>query len=280
MRTLVALAAATLAVSTPSHVIRLALLPLGGVSPATRAKQAKPLADYLERQTGYQVDVTVGKTYADVLDQVVEGKVDMAHLGGYLYVQAHEKCGVVPLVQTKESRDISCVFVTHPDSGIHDLNDLIGKTWAFGDPKSTSGYVMPNYFLDINDLPVRSTFKSVVFSGSHWNTLADVASYKVDAGAVEIRVYQNAMRKHEYSPDDLRVFWTTPSFPDNVWAVQKTMPRAEQSAIQRAFLELTPGVPADVPVLKFLDASGCLVPRNEEYSKVRDAVHLEGLLLK
>lgn len=256
-------------------VIHYGVMPKG--DPAQQKMTLQPIVRYLEAQTGAKVSLEVAPDLNALIQGCVAGKYDVAHMSGYAYVQVHERAGWLPIVQGTLAHRMHSVFITQTGSDIKNINDLKGKTFAFGDPNSAAEYLMPTYFLDLNNLPARATFKRFVFS----KTVAeDLVNYKVDAAVMEEVNYKHALKRSLIAPGQTRVFYITPEFPDNVWACSKSLAPALQQRWSQAFLRLTPKTPTDKRLLDILRAPGFLVPRNEDYAKVREAELMEGLMTR
>src|SRR5882762_2586126 len=128
-----------------SKVLRLSMIPT--TDPGKMARESEPLVAYLEKATGAKVELTVPLNYAAVVEAFGADKVDIAYFGGFTYVQAHKRFGALPLVQRDRDQAFHALFITQADSPITSLADLAGKSFAFGDVNSTSGHLMPEYFM-------------------------------------------------------------------------------------------------------------------------------------
>jgi phosphonate transport system substrate-binding protein len=267
--------AALAAVAVHVGVIHYAMIPKG--DPAKQMQAMQPILQYFEQQLGTSIVLDIPKDYKTLIEGCQSGKYDVAHLGGYAYVQVHEQAGWVPLVQGALAHAMRTVFITQTSSDIKTLDDLKGKTFGFGDPNSASDYLMPTYFLDLNNLPARATFKKFSFTRQ---AVEDVANYRLDAAAVEEVNFQHALKVGTVTPAQVRVFYTTPAFPDNLWAARKDFPSDLRIKWTQAFLRLDAKNPRDKKILDFLRTPSFVVPRNEDFAKVRDAELLEGLLTR
>ena len=132
---------------------------------------------------------------------------------------------VVPLVQREEDEKFRSVFITS-DPAIKTLADLKGKNVSFGSQSSTSGHLMPRSFLLEAGIDPDKDFKRVAYSGAHDATIAAVASGKVDAGALNISVWDKFVADKKVDPAKVRVFYTTPTYYDYNWTVHADMPAA------------------------------------------------------
>ena len=122
----------------------------------------------------------------------------------------------IPIVQREEDAKFTSKFIT-ADPNIKSLNDLKGKTFAFGAPSSTSGSLMPRYFLQQAGLNPEKDFKNVAFSGAHDATVAFVAAGKADAGVLNASVWEKLVEAKKVDTDKVRVFATTPPYFDYNW---------------------------------------------------------------
>ena len=134
--------------------------------------------------------------YAAVVESLATGKLDLAWLGGFTFVQAKIRTHgtAIPLVQREEDARFTSRFITaNPD--VKTLADLKGKTFAFGAPSSTSGSLMPRFYLQQAGLNPENDFKNVAFSGAHDATVAFVASGKVEAGVLNASVWDKLVEQ-------------------------------------------------------------------------------------
>ena len=127
-----------------SVALRISMIPT--MNPGKIIRESTPFIDYLEKETGAKVELTVPTNYAAVVEAMASDRVDIAYLGGFTYVQASARAGAKPLVQRQKDQTLHSLFITQPDSAIRSLGDLKGHSFAFGDVNSTSGHLMPAYF--------------------------------------------------------------------------------------------------------------------------------------
>ena len=137
--------------------------------------------------------------YAAVVEGLATNKIDLAWLGGFTFVQARMRTngGAVPIAQRAEDAVFTSRFIVPAGSTAKTLADLKGKTFAFGSPSSTSGHLMPRYFLLQAGIDPERDFKSVAFSGAHDVTVAFVASGRAEAGVLNASVLRQADREQE-----------------------------------------------------------------------------------
>ena len=171
------------------EVLRVSAIP--DEAPTELQRKFAPLGAYLEAETGMKVSFVPVTDYAAVVEALATRKIDMAWLGGFTFVQAsiRTKGTAVPLVQRAEDAKFTSRFITASE-GIKGFADLKGKTFAFGAPSSTSGHLMPRYFLGQEGINPDRDFKNTAFSGAHDATVAFVQAGKVDAGVLNASVWE------------------------------------------------------------------------------------------
>jgi phosphonate transport system substrate-binding protein len=225
-----------------------------------------------------KVELTVPTNYAAVVEALVADQVDFAYLGGFTYVQAHQRAGVLPLVQREGDRHFHSLLITRTGSPIHGIADLAGKTFSFGDVNSTSGHLMPDYFLRQAGHDPATFFGAVQYSGGHDATVLAVANGKVDAGAVDETVYKTMLAKGVVTPQQVRVFYTTPDFLDYVWVARKGLAPATREKLARAYLALSPATPEGKQLLELLRGKKFVRADDASYGRLREAAKATGLL--
>ena len=266
------------AVAQAQQVLRVTAIP--DESPTELARKFAPLGAYLESKLGMKVEWTPVTDYAAAVETVVNKKIDLAWFGGFTFVQANVRSGgkIVPLVQREEDEKFRSVFITDAKSGIAKLEDLKGKTLSFGSASSTSGHLMPRSFLLAAKVNPDVDLKRVAFSGAHDATIAAVASGKVDAGALNISVWEKFVADKKVDPSAVKVFYTTPAYFDYNWSVHADMPQALQDKIKAAFLALDPNTPQGKEILGLQRATKFIPSKPENYNGIKAAAENAGLL--
>ncbi|WUR15216.1 putative selenate ABC transporter substrate-binding protein [[Empedobacter] haloabium] len=282
MKLISVLAAGLLLVSGSSsaqQVLRVSAIP--DEAPTELQRKFKPLGEYLEKKTGMKVEFTPVTDYAASVEGLINRKLDMVWFGGFTFVQAKERSRgqVVPLVQRVEDEKFRSVFVT-TSPAITKLADLKGKTLSFGSESSTSGHLMPRSFLLAAQIDPDSDLKRIAFSGAHDATVAAVAGGKVDAGALNISVWEKLVGEKKVDPSKVRVFYTTPPYYDYNWTVRADMPAELKKKITDAFLALDASTPEGKQILELQRASKFIPTRAENYTAIEAAAKNAGLLKK
>lgn len=260
------------------QVLRVTAIP--DESPTELARKFAPLGQYLEAKLGVKVEWTPVTDYAAAVEALVNKKVDLAWFGGFTFVQAQQRAGgkIIPLVQREEDAKFRSVFITDAKSGINRLEDLKGRTLSFGSPSSTSGHLMPRSYLLAAKVNPDVDLKRISFSGAHDATIAAVASGKVDAGALNISVWEKFVADKKVDPAQVRVFFTTPGYFDYNWSVHADMPLALREKLSAAFLVLNDGNPQGKEILATQRATRFIATNPENYNGIRAAAENAGLV--
>jgi phosphonate transport system substrate-binding protein len=280
---LLAAAALGLAGAAPSalaqaHVLRVSAIP--DEAPTELQRKFKPLGDYLKAETGMDVQFTPVTDYAAVVEGLANNKIDMAWLGGFTFVQAKLRTngGVVPIVQRAEDEKFTSKFIVPSDSPLKTLAELKGKTFTFGSPSSTSGHLMPRFFLQRDGIDPEKDFKAVAFSGAHDATVAFVASGRADAGVLNASVWDKLVEAGNPNAAKVRVLATTPSYYDYNWTVRPGLDAALTRKLSDAFLKLDPANPAHKEIMALQRASKFLPSKVSNYDGIESAAKAAGLI--
>jgi phosphonate transport system substrate-binding protein len=271
------LTAASAAAQNTPGVLRVSAIP--DEAPTELQRKFKPLGEYLAKATGLRVEFTPVTDYAASVEGLINHKLDMVWFGGFTFVQANDrsKGKVVPLVQRVEDEKFRSVFITTA-ADIKTLADLKGKTLTFGSESSTSGHLMPRSYMLAAKIDPDTDLKRVAYSGTHDATVAAVAGGKVDAGALNISVWEKLVEQKKVDTSAVRVFYTTPGYYDYNWSVSSTMPAAMQKKITDAFLALDPAKPADKEILDLQRATRFIPTRASNYTQIEAAAKNARLL--
>ena len=248
-------------------------------SPTELARKAAPLMKYLEKTLGMKVEFTPVTDYAASVEALANKQVDMAWYGGFTFVQANVRSGgkAIPLVQREEDEKFRSVFITS-DPGIKTLADLKGKSVSFGSPSSTSGHLMPRSFLLQANIDPDKDFKRVAYSGAHDATIAAVAAGKVDAGALNISVWEKFVAEGKVDTTKVKVFFTTPGYFDYNWTVHAEMPAAQREKLTKAFLNLDRNTAEGKEILDLQRATRFVATKADNYKGIEQAARSAGIL--
>ena len=260
-----------------ADVLRVSAIP--DEAPAELQRKFAPLGKYLEKETGLKVSFVPVTDYAAVVESLATKKLDLAWLGGFTFVQAKIRTGgtAIPIAQREEDARFTSKYVT-ADPAIKTLADLKGKTFAFGAPSSTSGSLMPRFFLQQAGLNPEKDFKTVAYSGAHDATVAFVAAGKADAGVLNASVWDKLVELKKVDPEKVRVFATTPPYFDYNWTVRGDLDPALIKKLTDAFLKLDPNNPEHKEIMALQRASKFIPSKKENYDGIEQAARSAGLL--
>lgn len=249
-------------------------------APTELQRKFKPLGDYLQKETGLQVQFTPVTDYAAVVEGLANRKIDLAWLGGFTYVQAKLRTQgqALPIVQRVEDEKFTSKFIVPADSPAKTLADLKGKTFAFGSASSTSGHLMPRYFLLKEGIQPDRDFKAVAFSGAHDATVAFVAAGRAEAGVLNASVWDKLAEAKNPNAAKVRVLATTPPYYDYNWTVRPGLDPAITKKLADAFLKLDPANPEHKEIMALQRASKFIPTKPSNYDGIEQAARSADLL--
>lgn len=184
------------------------------------------IADYLTKSLGFEVSYVPVKSYTASVQAFKNDEVQMAWFGGLSGVQARLAVpGSVAVAQGVEDEHFISYIIAHASTGLQEEQvlpaEIAGKTFTFGSKGSTSGRLMPEYFIreQFGKSP-EELFSRVGFSGDHSKTIALVQSGGYQIGAVNFKVWENEMEAGNIDPAKVSIIWKTPEYPDYNWTVR------------------------------------------------------------
>jgi phosphonate transport system substrate-binding protein len=239
-----------------------------------------PLTKYLERTVGTKVEFVPVNDYPAAVEALVNKQVELVWFGGFTYVQAQIRSGgkIIPIAQREEDTNFRSVFITQTNSGIKRLTDLKGKQVSFGSQSSTSGHLMPRFFLLEAGVDPDKDFKRVAYSGAHDATIASVVSGRVDAAALDITVWRKFVAENKVDTSKVDVFFTTPPYFNYNWSVHADMPAAQREKITTALLNLNMNNPEGNEILTLNRATKYIPTKPENYKGLEAAGRSAGLI--
>ena len=189
------------------------------------------VADELSQQLGVKVAYVPVTDYTAAVSAFRTGSLDLVWFGGLTGVQASlQKPGAQMLAQRDIDAQFYTVFIANARSGLKPIQSqkglvtLKGKRFTFGSESSTSGRLMPQYFLAQAGVKLADFAGGAPgFSGSHDATIALVQSGTYDAGAVNEQVWKSSLRSGKANRSKVVQIWRTPSYPDYLWLGQPNL---------------------------------------------------------
>lgn len=203
---------------------------------------SKQVLSTLESRLGMPVVPFVATDYNGIIEALRAGKLDVAYLGPFSYVLATSVANVeafaVAVTRKTGQSAYKSVIVVRKDSGIRELADLKGRTFAFVDPSSASGHLFPKAGLEQAGFVPAQLFSRVIFSGSHDASILAVENRKVDAAAVADRIFASAVSKGLVKQDDFQVVWSSRPIPESPMVWRKDLDPALQQKVASALASI------------------------------------------
>jgi phosphonate transport system substrate-binding protein len=240
-----------------------------------------PFAEYLQREIGVPVQFTPVVDYAATVEGMVANKLDLVWFGGLTHVQARIRTNdtAYAIAMREEDLKFTSVFITNPHANIKSLQELKGKTFAFGSAGSTSGHTMPRYYLLKAGIVPEQDFSKFSFSGAHDATALWVQSGRVDAGALNFSVWEKLVDTKKVDTAQVFLFWTTPPYVDYNWTVRGNLDNGFVEKIKRAFLKLDRSNPDHAKLLDLHRATRYVAVESEDiFQPIEEAARQGGLI--
>lgn len=240
------------------------------------------VADYLSEQLGVTVKYIPVKSYPAAISAFRNDQVQLAWFGGLSGVQArHLVPGSQAIAQGYEDQFFKTYIIANASTGLEASDEfpqgIKGRTFTFGSKGSTSGRLMPEFYIREHLGAPDEVFERVGFSGDHSRTIAQVQSGAFEVGAVNYSVYDNEVAEGKTDPAKVKVLWTTPTYPDYQWTIRGDVDSRYGAGftekVTAALLNMTDkDLLASFPRESFVPAS------NADYQPIQDTGEAIGLL--
>ncbi|WML44818.1 putative selenate ABC transporter substrate-binding protein [Neobacillus sp. PS3-40] len=230
------------------------------------------VAKYLSDKTGLKVEFVPSVDYAALVTAFQRGEIQLAWFGGLTSVQAISVApGSESIAQRPRDAEFHSVFITQKASTINKLEDLKGQSFTFGSESSTSGHLMPRYYLMEAGIDPNKDFDGKPnFSGSHDTTYKLVESGAFKAGALNEAVWQEAVKDKKVDVNKVRVFYTTPSFYDYNWTINNNVDdvfgKGTKKNVKDALLSITT---KQKDITDFFQTDKFVETNNANYDKIQ-----------
>ena len=238
------------------------------------------LTNYLSVELGVPVTYQPVTDYAAAVTAFKLGDLDLVWFGGLTGVQARLQ---VPAAEAIAQRDIDenfhSIFIANANSGLtevkeaNDLAELKGKTFTFGSETSTSGRLMPQYFLAEAGVEPSDFKGEPGFSASHDATLKLVEAGTYQAGALNEQVWLDRLESGEVDESNVSAIWQTPAYYDYHWVansdkLNETYGEGFTDEIQAALLKLNSSDPEQAEILELFGAEKFIETDNDNYAQI------------
>ena len=233
----------------------------------------KPLADYLARQLGREVRLHTVDSWEGLAKSLASGETDLALMGPWGYVLANHQAGAeaVATILYQGKPEYFAIMVTSPNSGINKIDDMKGRTFAFGDKGSTSGYLIPNYEFMLRGIDPDKFFSKVIYT-RHQAIETQVTRGELDAGADYNRNRDAMIEQGLIKAADSRIIWTSAPLPNDALALSRELAKDKifTARLVRA-LEAIQEALKTQPNLLPNSYTGFVAKDNKYYAPIRDA---------
>jgi len=247
--------------------------------PDALRRQYQPLIDYLAQYLGIDARLIIPKDYADAVSLFHQKKLDLAYLGGLTFVHARSGSGAEPLVMREVDTRFTSWFLVKPELAQARLSELRDRKLVFGNRLSTSGHLMPRYFLQQQwKIEPEEFFSEVDYSGAHDRTVELVREGRYEVGAVNSGIAKQMLLDGRLEENELQVLWQTPPYPDYVWAVPQGLDEEIKTNLRDAFLRLDSENPEDKAILSSLGATAFLPAGVDDFKTLNDIAMNLGLV--
>ena len=237
------------------------------------------LSEYLETELGVPVEYKPVTDYAASVTAFRVGDLDMVWFGGLTGVQARLQVdGAQALVQRDMDGNFHSLFIANTDSGVETFEDIAGlkslkgKTFTFGSESSTSGRLMPQYYLAQADVSLDDFKGEAGFSGSHDATIDLVEAGTYETGALNENVWNSRVEAGEVDLEKVRVIWRTPPFHDYHWVIRPDVVGRYgddfTDQVTDAFISLDINNPDHAEILELFNAEKFVVTENGNYVEI------------
>ncbi|MCM3610005.1 phosphate/phosphite/phosphonate ABC transporter substrate-binding protein [Planococcus sp. MERTA32b] len=257
-----------------------------GVIPAQTEGEMEEAMDklqtYLSEELDREVKLDVYPNYNGVVEAMNYDKIDMAYLGPLTFVIANANSNAQAIITSLVDGEpfYRSYIITHADNPWNSLEDLLENPeeidFAFGDPNSTSGSLIPSIELQdrgVYESQQENEFNSVRNTSSHDATALSVQNKQVDAGAIDSAIYNQLVESGKIDGEQFKTIWESEELFQYPWAVRDSIDEDTVGKLQEAFLAIE-----DQVILDAFGASGFTEATTEDYESIKQAAIKEGII--
>lgn len=264
--------------TTEKPVLKIGAIPDQNASDLNRSFGA--MAKYLSEETGLEVEYVPSVDYAALITAFERGEIQLGWFGGLTGVQVRN---VVPeaeaIVQRPRDEQFHSVFIAQKDLQVDSLEDLRGKSFTFGSESSTSGHLMPRYFMNEASInPDKDLDGMPNYSGSHDKTYKLVESGAFQTGALNEAVWETAVAEGKVDVNKVKVFYTTPPYYDYHWVVgnvDETFGAGTKDKLKQALLSMDE---EQKEILDLFATDKFIETKNENYAAIEKVAKELGII--
>jgi phosphonate transport system substrate-binding protein len=242
------------------------------ISPEETTIYYQRLIDYVGDKLGRPVQMVQRKNYDEMDNMLERGEVSIAFLCSGPYVKDHAKFGAELLVapQAFGQSVYHAYIIVHKNSAIKDLAGLKGKKFAFTDPKSNTGKLVPTYMIAKKfKMTPEQFFSEFIYSGNHDTSVMAVAAKEVDGASVDSLIYDFAAKKKPVYTSQTKVILKSPSYGIPPIVIRKGADPIVREKIKNILLNMHKD-PVGKFILDGIMVDKFIVPKDADYDTVRE----------
>jgi len=254
-------------------VLRFGVVPLE--SPAEMFLKFSPLADYLSKKLGKKVELKVAIDFEEAVNDIGKNITQLCYMTPSTYIEAHNKYDVDVIVKAlRDGKPYQhSVIISRLDKNINSIEDLKGKTFAFGDPHSTSSHIVPRAMLREVGIHVKD-LNYYNFLGHHDDVAKAVLNGDFDAGGImEATAYK-------FKDQGLKILKVSEDIPEFNICINRSVSKEDIAILKSALISLTDSTTEGSHILKSIAKSytGFVEARDEDYDNIKSMMSKLGML--
>ena len=249
----------------------------------TQMKRHKPLGDYLSEKLGVPVRFTILSRYPHIITRFVTRHLDGAFFGAFTGVLALETLSVEPIarpVGLDGNMTTNGYVFTRVGSGINNVAQMRGKSIAYVDQVTASGYLYARYLLKINGVnDLKGFFRREEYAGGHDTALYTVLAGRTDIGVAKARIVDRIRKRDPLAKEEIRILYKSPDLPDNTFCVRKDLPDDFKLKLKNILLSMHKN-PKGQEVLRLFAAMQFTIAEADDFGPVYRMTRQAGIDLK
>ncbi len=252
----------------PEEVLTFVAVPASDAE--TQKKTLPALMDYLGEQLGRQVQFQLAEDYDAAIAMLASGEAQLGVLGPFAYVKAKEvNAQIEPIAAAIDDETkrpwYTSIIIARADRNIQTFADLKGRRFGFVSPSSTSGFLVPSYALQQQQITPESDFAEVIYTGNHTQSIADLVADKVDAVSVERSALSRAIAEGLLTDTNYVQLWESDPIPESPFVINQKFPLDLIAPLKSALIN-SQGLTNDSGI----ESSGYTTVTDSDYELIRD----------
>lgn len=249
---------------TQTETLRVAVAAI--LSPQGTVASYQALLDYLGEKLGVPVQMVQRRTYQEINELIAKGSIDLAFVCTGAYQAGAAEMTVLVVPQINGATTYRAVILASRKAGVHSFAELRGKSFAFSDPMSNTGFAYPQFLLTAMDESAATFFSRTTFTYSHDRTISAITEGMATAGSVDELVYRHALKRDPTLADTLIVLQRSAEFPMPPVVVPRQKDGAFIAKVRKVLLELHQDETGK-RILRNLDIDRFVLPGQEYHGR-------------